>query len=63
MSTRSCLQGVDICMSVKYNIQIDKKLSPLLWNLLTENFNCIVDKIQHSENGEDLIIFINIKTK
>jgi hypothetical protein len=50
-------------MSVKYNIQIDKKLSPLLWNLLTENFNCIVDKIQHSENGEDLIIFINIKTK
>lgn len=50
-------------MSVKYNIQIDKKLSPLLWNLLTENFNYIVDKIQHSENGEDLIIFINIKTK
>lgn len=24
---------------------------------------CIVDKIQHSENGEDLIVFINIKTK
>lgn len=57
------MQGVDICMSVKYNIQIDKGLSPLLWSLLTENFNCVIDKIQHSENGEDLIVFINIKTK
>lgn len=50
-------------MSVKYNIQIDKKLSPILWKMLTENFNCIVDKIQHSENGEELNIFINANDK
>ena len=47
-------------MSTKYIIQIDKKLSPVLWNLLTEKFNCIVKKIQHSENGEELNIFIAI---
>ena len=52
--------GADICMSTKYIIQIDKKLSPVLWNLLTEKFNCIVKKIQHSENGEELNIFIAI---
>lgn len=50
-------------MSVKYNIQIDKRLSPLLWKLLAENFNCIVDKIQHSENGEEIHFSIVIKNR
>lgn len=49
-------------MSVKYCIEIDKTQSRLLWNLLTENFNCTVDKIQHSESGEELKVNIIIKS-
>lgn len=49
-------------MRVNYNINIEKNLSHILWKLLTENFNCIIDRIQHSENGEELnykIIILN----
>ena len=48
-------------MSVKYHINVDKKLSRKLWELLTENFNCIVSKIQHDENGEKSRIYIVVE--
>lgn len=48
-------------MSTKYYIEVDKKLSRKLWELLTENFNCIVSKIQHDEKGEESRIYIVIE--
>ena len=50
-------------MKVIYKIEIESKLSAQLWKLLTENFNCVLEKRQHSADGETLHIHIQISDK
>jgi len=41
-------------MTVKYNIEMPNKYSAELWKFLTENFNVVLTKRQHSINGKIL---------
>lgn len=50
-------------MKVIYHIDAKDKLSSLIWDLLCTNFNCKVEKICHSENGEILNIYTTISDK
>ena len=50
-------------MKVIYHIDVKDKLSPFIWNLLCNNFNCKVDRMCHSENGEEFNIYITISDK
>ena len=47
-------------MTVKYSIAVSNKHSAELWTLLTENFNDILTKKQHSADGEILRIEVKI---
>ncbi len=47
-------------MKVTYKIEIESKLSAQLWKLLTENFNCVLEKRQHSVDGESMHIQLKI---
>ncbi len=53
------MQGVDICMSVKYNIELPNEISADFWELINNNFNVILLKKQHSVDGDTL----NVKLK
>ena len=58
--------GVDICMNINYTIDVPNEYSADFWKLLTDNFNVILTKKQHSINGEKLHIELKIldtKTK
>lgn len=46
-------------MTVKYTIEVPNECSTELWKLLTENFNVILTKRQHSADGE--ILYIELK--
>ena len=46
-------------MTIKYTIEVPNECSANLWKLLTENFNVILTKRQHSIEGE--IINIDVK--
>ena len=50
-------------MKVIYHIDVQEKLSPFFWKLLCNNFNCKVDRMCHSENGEEFNIHIIISDK
>lgn len=50
-------------MKVVYHINVKDKLSPFIWSLLYNNFNCKVEKMCHSENGEILNTYITISAK
>lgn len=51
---------------VKYKIEVPNELSADFWKTLTENFNIVLTKRQHSIDGERINIdikVINIKMK
>lgn len=50
-------------MSMKYYIEVENNTSVALWELLSENFECIIEKMQHSENGEEFKIFTRLNAK
>ena len=47
-------------MSVKYNIEVPDVCSAELWKILTNKFNIILTKRQHSFSGETLHIDVKI---
>lgn len=47
-------------MTVKYNIEVPNEYSADLWKILTDNFNVILTKRQHSINGEEIHIQLKI---
>ena len=47
-------------MTVKYTIEVPNECSAELWKLLTESFNVILTKRQHSADGEKLYIELEI---
>lgn len=47
-------------MTVKYSIEVPNECSSDLWRLLTENFNIILTKRQHSVDGKTLHIELKI---
>ena len=52
-------------MSTKYYIEVSDEYAANLWEILTENFNIILTKRQHSLDGSDChisIIITDIKT-
>lgn len=52
-------------MNTKYYIEISNEYASNLWKILTENFNVILTKRQHSLDGSDChisIIITDIKT-
>ena len=49
-------------MIVKYKIEVPNELSAEFWKVLTENFNIVLTKRQHSIDGETLYVDINIKS-
>ncbi len=54
------MHGADICMMVKYNIEVPNKCSAEFWKDLTEKFNISLIKRQHTLNGENLYIELKI---
>lgn len=54
------MHGDDICMIVKYNIEVPNKYSADFWEDLTEKFNISLIKKQHSLNGENLYVELKI---
>lgn len=49
-------------MIVTYSIEVPNECAADLWKLLTENFNVILIKRQHSADGEKLYIESEINT-
>lgn len=47
-------------MSVKYNIKMPDNHSRQFWRLLTENFNVLLLRKQHSPDGKTLFLEIEI---
>lgn len=46
-------------MTVKYTIEVPNECSAELWNLLTEYFNVVLSKRQHSADSK--ILYIELK--
>ena len=46
-----------------YHISVDAEKSAAVWSLLTENFEIIIDKMQHSVDGRDLKVYLRIDEK
>lgn len=46
-------------MNINYTIEVPNEYSANLWKLLTNNFNVILTKKQHSLNGE--ILYVELK--
>ena len=46
-----------------YHISVDAENSAAVWSLLIENFEIIIDKMQHSLDGKDLNVYISIVEK
>ncbi len=47
-------------MIVKYKIEVPNELSADFWKVLTENFNVILTKNQHSIDGETLYVDVTV---
>ncbi|MBQ8229015.1 MAG: hypothetical protein IJZ88_08405 [Clostridia bacterium] len=47
-------------MIVKYKIEVPNELSADFWKALTENFNIILTKKQHSIDGEIINIYVTV---
>lgn len=47
-------------MSVDYKIEMPDNCSATLWKLIMDNFNVVVNRVQHSLDGEDLHIELKI---
>ena len=43
-----------------YHIELERDKSAFFWSFLTENFEIIIDKKQHSVDGKDLNVYIRI---
>ena len=54
------MQGAYICMTLKYNIEVPSEYSAELWKALTNKFNVILTKRQHSIDGEKIYIELKI---
>lgn len=50
------MQRVDICMTAKYNIEVPNECSADFWKTLTEKFDIILTRRQHTVDGETLYI-------
>lgn len=46
-----------------YHIELEGNKSALFWSFLTENFEIIIDKKQHSVDEENLNVYIRIVEK
>lgn len=47
-------------MTLKYNIEVPSEYSAELWKALTDKFNVILTKRQHSIDGEEIYIELKI---
>lgn len=47
-------------MIVKYKIEVPNEFSADFWELLTEKFNIILTKKQHSTDGETISIDVTV---
>lgn len=43
-----------------FHIEVESKNAGLIWSLLSNNLNLIVNKKQHSIDGKDINIYIRI---
>ena len=46
-----------------YHIEVDREKAAQIWTLLSENYNAVIMKIQHSPDGNDLNIHLLIVSK
>lgn len=46
-----------------YHIELERDKSAFFWSFLTENFETIIDKKQHSVDGENLDVYVRIVKK
>lgn len=46
-----------------YHIEVDREKAALIWTLLSENYNAVIKKIQHSPDGKDLNVHLRIVNK
>ena len=47
-------------MIVKYKIDVSNEFSAEFWKILTENFNAVLTKKQHSIDGETINIDVTV---
>lgn len=50
-------------MKVIYHIDVQDKLSPFIWKVLCNNFNCKIEKMCHFDCGEEFNIYLTITHK
>ena len=43
-----------------YHIEVDREKAALIWSFLSENFDAVIAKEQHSPDGNDLHIYLRI---
>ncbi len=46
-----------------YHIEVDREKAAPIWTLLSEKYNAVILKIQHSSDGKDLNIHLRIVDK
>ena len=54
------MRGVDICVSVKYNIEMPDNCSANFWKILTNNFNAVLISRKHTIDGKTLCVEVKI---
>ena len=54
------MRGVDICVSVKYSIEMPDNCSENFWKILTNEFNVVLISRKHSIDGETLYVEVKI---
>ena len=54
------MRGVDICVSVKYSIEMPDNCSADFWKILTNEFNAVLISRKHSIDGEVLYVEVKI---
>lgn len=54
------MRGVDICMSVKYSIEMPDNCSADFWKILTNEFNVVLISRKHTIDGETLCVEVKI---
>ena len=46
-----------------YHIEVDSEKAAPIWTLLSEKYNAVIVKIQHSPDGKDLNVHLRITDK
>ena len=46
-----------------YHIEVDREKAALVWSFLSESFDAVITKEQHSPDGRDLNIYLRIINK